>query len=133
MTADAIALRTVLDVSVTSLILVLQEAIADLKTAKGALLVTNGGLGLFDPQLDAMAVQWRSMGVAIANAAKHKLVGLLREKLRADDITVGEVVVLGLVKGTVRDTGNATIEPRAVADKFWAIYSQRESSVVTVS
>jgi hypothetical protein len=62
-------------------------------------LVTNGGLGLFDPQMDSLAVQWNSMGLAIANAAKHKLVGLLSEKLRADDIIVGEVVVLGVVKG----------------------------------
>ena len=73
------------------------------------------------------------MGLAIANAAKHKLIGLLSEKLRTDEITVGEVVVLGLVKGTVWDTGSATIEPRTVADKFWEIYSKRESRVVTVS
>lgn len=131
--ADAAALRTVFDVSVTSLVLTVQEAFADLKAAKGAVLVTNGSLGFFDPKVDAMAVQWGAMGLAIANAAKHKLIGLLTEKLRADEITVGEVVVLGLVKGTVWDTGNATIDPRTVADKFWAIYSRRESSVVTVS
>ena len=133
MAADATALRTGFDVSVTSLVLAVQEAFADLKAAKGAVLVTNGGLGLFDPKADAMAVQWNSMGLAIANAAKHKLVGLLSEKLRADEITVGEVVVLGLVKGTVWDTGNATVDPRTVADKFWEIYSQHESRVVTVS
>ena len=133
MAADATALRTGFDVSVTSLVLTVQAALVDLKASKGAILVTNGGLGLFDPQIDAMAVQWNSMGLAIANAAKHKLVGLLSEKFRADEITVGEVVVLGLVKGTGWDTGNATIEPRTVADKFWEIYSQHESRVVTVS
>jgi NAD(P)-dependent dehydrogenase (short-subunit alcohol dehydrogenase family) len=133
MAADAAALRTVFDVAVTSLVLTVQEAFADLKAAKGAVLVTNGGLGFFDPAVDAMAVQWSSMGLAIANAAKHKLIGLLTEKLRADQITVGEVVVLGLVKGTAWDTGNATIDPRTIADKFWEIYSQRESKVVTVS
>jgi hypothetical protein len=58
---------------------------------------------------------------------------MLSEKLRADQITVGEIVVLGLVKGTVWDTGNATIDPGAIADKFWEIYSQRESRSVTVS
>lgn len=97
------------------------------------MLVTNGGLGLFDPQMDAMTVQWSSMGLAIADSAKHKLIGLLREKLRADEITVGEVVVLGLVKGTPWDTGNAAIEPGTVASHFWEIYSNRESRVVTVS
>jgi NADP-dependent 3-hydroxy acid dehydrogenase YdfG len=133
MAADATALRTAFDVSVTSLVLTVQAAFVDLKAAKGAVLVTNGGLGLFDPQIDAMAVQWNSMGLAIANAAKHKLIGLLSEKLRADEITVGEVVVLGTVKGTAWDTGSATVDPHTVADKFWEIYTQHGSRVVTVS
>lgn len=132
MAADATALRTAFDLSVTSLVLIVQEALADLKAAKGALLVTNGGLGLFDQKIDAMAVQTNSMDLAIANAAKHKLVGLLTEKLRADEITVGEVVVLGLVKGTIWDTGNATIDPSTVAEKFWEIYSKGESRIVIV-
>jgi len=131
--ADAAAIHTVFDVSVTSLVLTVQAALTDLKAAKGAVLVTNGGLGLFDPKVDAMAVQWNSMGLAIANAAKHKLIGLLREKLRGDGITVGEVVVLGTVKGTAWDTGSANVEPRTVAGKFWDIYSSRESAVVTIS
>jgi len=133
LTADAAALRTVFDVAVTSLVLTVQEALPDLKSAKGALLVTNGGLGLFDPKVDALAVEWNSMGLAIANSAKHKLIGLLAEKLRADEITVGEVMVLGLVKGTAWDTGNATVDPSTVAGMFWEIYSSRRSKVVTVS
>jgi len=133
MAADAAALHSVFDVAVTSLVVTVQEAHADLKAAKGAVLVTNGGLGLFDPQVDAMAVQFNSAGLAIANSAKHKLIGLLTEKLRADEITVGEVVVLGLVKGTAWDTGNATIEASAIAGRFWEIYSKRESRSVTVS
>jgi NAD(P)-dependent dehydrogenase (short-subunit alcohol dehydrogenase family) len=133
MAADESALRTAFDVAVTSLVLTLQQALEDLKAAKGSVLVTNGGLGFFDPKADAMAVEWNSMGLAIANSAKHKLIGLLSEKLRADQITVGEVVVLGLVMGTVWDTGSATIEPGTVAEKFWQIHSGRESRVVTVS
>ena len=46
---------------------------------------------------------------------------------------VGEVVVVGLAKGTVWDTGSATIEPRTVADQFWEIYSTHQSRIVTVS
>ena len=133
LTADAAALRTGFDVSVTSLVLTVQEALVDLKAAKGAVLVTNGGFGLFDPKVDAMAVQWNAMGLAVVNAAKHKLVGLLSEKLRADEITVGEVIVLGLVKGTAWDTGNATVDAHTVADSFWEIYSQHQSRVVTLS
>jgi NADP-dependent 3-hydroxy acid dehydrogenase YdfG len=130
--ADAISLRTGFDLAVTSLILTVQAALVELKAAKGAILVTNGGYGLFDPQMDAMAVQGNSMGLAITNAAKHKLVGLLSERLSAHEITVGEVVVMGAVKGGVWDTGDATINPRAVADKFWEIYSGHESKVVIV-
>lgn len=133
LTADAAALRTGFDVSVTSLVLTVQEALVDLKAAKGAVLVTNGGFGLFDPKVDAMAVQWNAMGLAVVNAAKHKLVGLLSEKLRADEITVGEVIILGLVKGTAWDTGNAAVDAHTVADSFWEIYSQHQSRVVTLS
>lgn len=133
MEADAAALHNVFDLAVTSLVFAVQEALLYLKAAKGALLVTNGGLALFDPAVDAMAVQGNSMGLAIANAAKHKLMGMLSQKLRADGITVGEVMVLGLVKGTVWDTGDARVEPSKVADKFWEIYSKRRSRVVTVS
>ena len=82
--------------------------------------------------MDAMAVQWNSMRLAVANAPKHKLSGLLTEKLRADEIVVGEIVVFGLVKGAVWDTGSAAINPRTVADKFWEIDSQRESRVIAV-
>ena len=131
--ADAAALHTVFDVGVTGLVLTVQEALGDLKAAKGAVLVTNGGLGFADPKVDATAVQWNAMGVAIANAAKHKLVGLLSERLRADGITVGEVIVMGVVKGTIWDTGGPAIEPRIIAGKFWEIYSKRESGFVTVS
>ena len=133
LTADAAALRTVYDVSVTSLVMVVQEALADLKAAKGAVLVTNGFLGMFDPQVDAAAVQWNAMGLAIANSAKHKLIGLLTEKLRADEVTVGEVLVNGMVKGTAWDSGNATIDPSTIAGHFWDIYADGKSRVVTVS
>ena len=133
MQADANALHAVFNVAVTSLAIAVQQVYADLKAAHGAVLVTNGGLGLFDPQIDAFAVQENSMGLAIANAAKHKLVGLLMKKLQNDGITVGEVVVLGLVKGTVWDKGNATIDPRDIAEKFWEMYSKRTSQSITFS
>jgi NAD(P)-dependent dehydrogenase (short-subunit alcohol dehydrogenase family) len=132
LTADAAALRTAYDVAVTSLALTVQEALADLKAARGAVLVTNGFLGLFDAQADAAAVEWDSMGLAIANAAKHKLIAMLALKLRGQ-VTVGEVVIQGLVKGTAWDTGNATIDPAAVAAKFWDICASGESKSVTIS
>ncbi len=126
LTADEGAIRGAFDVGVTCLVAALQAALPDLKKEKdAALLVINGGLGYFDPKVDAMAVQWNAMGLAVSNAAKHKLVGLLSEKLKGDGIYVGEVVVLGLVKGTAWDGGNATIEASAVADKLWDLYRAR--------
>ena len=65
-----------------------------------------------------MAVQWNAMGTALGKAAQHKLVGLLAAKLSADGIYVGEVVVLGMVKGTRFDSGNATLEASTVADEI---------------
>jgi NADP-dependent 3-hydroxy acid dehydrogenase YdfG len=130
--ADAAAFRTAYEVAVTSLALTVQGALADLKAAKGAVLVTNGFLGLFDAQADASAVEWNSMGLAIANAAKHKLVAMLALKLRGQ-VTVGEVVIQGLVKGTAWDTGNATIDPAAVAAMFWDICASGESKSLIAS
>jgi hypothetical protein len=113
-------------VAISGLLATVQAALPDLQhQANSAVLVTNGGLGLADPKVDALAVQWNAMGLAIANAAKHKLVGLLAEKLRPQRIYVGEVVVLGIVKGTSFDKGQGTIDAHTIADKFWALYQAR--------
>lgn len=44
---------------------------------------------------------------------------------------VGEVVVAGMVKGTAFDHGNATLEPAAIAAKFWELYTGRSELSVT--
>ena len=97
--ADTDAIRSALDVAVPSLIAAVQAAYPDLKSERGAVLITTGGLGLLDPQMDLMAVRASMMGIAVANAAKHKLAGLLAERIKQDGIYVGEVIVAGLVKG----------------------------------
>lgn len=133
LTADAAAIRSVYDVAVTGLVTAVQEALPDLRKEKdAAVLVTNGGLGFYDPKVDAMGVQWNAMGLSIANAAKHKLVGLLAEKLRVDNVYVGEVVVLGSVKGTAFDNGSATLEAKTIAARFWEIYRARGDVSVNV-
>jgi NADP-dependent 3-hydroxy acid dehydrogenase YdfG len=124
--ADVPEIRSALDIAVTSLLAVVREALPDLKAQKGGVLVVNGGLGYFDPQVDATAVQWGAMGLAVANAAKHKLVGVLSQKLKADGVYVGEAMVLGMVKGTAFDSGNATIDPKTVAAKLWDLYIARD-------
>ncbi len=133
LTADTAALHETFDVAVTGLLAAVQAALPDLKKDKSsAVLVTNGGLGFFDPKVDAMAVQWNAMGLAVANAAKHKVVGLLSEKLKSDGVYVGEVMVLGSVKGTAFDSGQATIEASTIAAKFWELYTSRSTLSVNV-
>ncbi|HVH48037.1 MAG TPA: SDR family NAD(P)-dependent oxidoreductase [Labilithrix sp.] len=91
---------------------------------------TGGGLAFYDPKVDAQAVDWNAMGLAIGKAAQHKTVGLLHQRLARDGIYVGEVVVLGLVKGTAWDSGNATLDPADIANKFWALHEGRTETTV---
>lgn len=124
--------RAPFDLAVTSLLATVQAALSDLRANKGAILVTNGGLGLLDSAVDAMGVQWKSMGLSVANAAKAKTVRLLSEQLKSDGVYVGEVVVLNVVKGTAWDQGNATLEASAIANKFWQLYSERRELSVQI-
>ncbi len=127
LTADASEHRRVFDIPVTSLVAVVQGALPDLRAEKeAAILVTNGNLGSLDPSLDQIAVDSGTMGLGLANAAKHKLVGLLAAKLAPEGIYVGEVMVMGLVKGSAWDNGSATIEASAVAERFWELYRARK-------
>jgi short-subunit dehydrogenase len=130
--SDPSAIRAALDIGTTSLLAAIKEALPDLKATRGSVLVTNGGLGYFDPKMDAMAVQFGSMGLAMVNAAKHKLVGLMNERLKRDGVYVGEVTVLGLVKGTAFDNGHATLAPATIAAKFWELHTARAPVYVQV-
>ena len=125
-------LRGVLDVAVHGMIAATQEALPDLEAGKGALLVTGGGLSFYDPKIDGMAVGWNAMGLAVGKAAQHKTTGLLHAKLAGRGVYVGEVVVLGMVKGTAFDAGSATLEASTVAEKFWEIHQSRGPATVNV-
>ncbi len=133
LTADKKELDGQLDLAVASLLAAVQTALPDLKEQKGAVLVTNGGLGVVDPTVDATGVTIKASGLAIANAAKHKLVALLAHQLRADGIYVGEVMVLSIVKGTAWDQGSATLEASTVAAKFWELHEARDKTFVEVA
>lgn len=132
-TASTDELRKVLDVGVTGLVAAVQEALPDLEAEKGAVLVTGGGFAFYDPKVDAMATQFNAMGLAVAKAAQHKLVGVLHQKLAPKGVYVGEVVVLGMVKGTPFDSGNATLEGSTVADKLWDIAQARAEVSVNLT
>lgn len=133
MTADVASLRSLFEVPIVSLITAVQAALPDLAKQKdAAVLITNGGLGLSDPAVDAMSVAWNSMGLGVANAAKHKAASLLSVKLQPQGIYVGEVMVMKQVKGTPWDNGSATLEASTVAHRFWEIYAARGPASVTV-
>jgi NADP-dependent 3-hydroxy acid dehydrogenase YdfG len=126
-------LRAVFDVAVSGLLVAVQEALGDLEQQKGALLVTGGGFALYNPAVDAMAVQYQAMGLAVSKAAQHKVVGLLHERLAKQGVYVGEVVVMGMVKGTAFDSGAATIEPGAIAERFWQLHQNRSEASVEIA
>jgi NAD(P)-dependent dehydrogenase (short-subunit alcohol dehydrogenase family) len=125
---DPAAVRGVFDVAVVGLLAAVQQALPDLTAApQGAVLVTNGAFGEMNPMMDAFAIRLEAMGVALANAAKAKLVGLLAERLKEAGVFVGEVTIAGAIKGTPTDSGGG-IEGARVADRFWDLYQARDGA-----
>jgi len=119
--------RSIFDVSIVGLLAAVQALRPDLESEQGALLVTNGGAGFVDPDMDAMITQYGMMGLGVANAAKHKLVGLLAKKLETDGIYVTEIMISGVIKGTAFDQGQMpAIEGATVANKYWELYTGRK-------
>ncbi|MGH6992515.1 MAG: SDR family oxidoreductase [Caulobacteraceae bacterium] len=120
------ALSRLFDVAVRGLTLAVREALADLKmSGEGAVLITNGAFGETGPPMDGIAVAMNAMGVGLANAAKHKLAGLLAEKLRGEGVFVGEVMVAGAVKGTPFELDQGGLESAHIAEAFWRLYKDR--------
>ncbi len=127
------AVRGVFDVAVVGLLAAVQEVVPDMRgTEDGAILISNGAFGDLDPQIDQYAVGGQAMGIALANAAKHKLVGLLAARLKPDGIYVGEVMIAGSIKGTSWARDNA-IDPSTVGDKFWELSQARTDTRARLS
>jgi NAD(P)-dependent dehydrogenase (short-subunit alcohol dehydrogenase family) len=123
--ADSAATRAIFDIPVIGLLAAVKHGLRDLESTSGAVLVTNGGFGLNDASIDERAVAFGAMGLALANAAKRKLVGLLAQQLKPRGVYVGEVMVLGSVKGSAWDNGTATLDAATVADAFYDLYASR--------
>jgi len=132
--AEAGLTRTLFDVAVVGLLAAVREALPDLQAAgDGAVLITNGVFGDIDPLIDELAITLKMVGVAVSNAAKHKLVGLLAARLRTEGVFVGEVVVAGAVKGTAWAGDGQGIESSAIATAFWDLYRARDEIRARVS
>lgn len=115
------------------LVAAIQESLPDLRQKpEAAVLVTNGGFGLFADAVDAMAVQSKNMGLPVANAAKHKTSRVLAKRLETEGVFLGEVMVLGTIKGTAWDRGHATLEASTVAERFWQLSQSRKERFVQV-
>lgn len=116
----------------------MQEVLPDLEGAgDGAILVTNGSAGEIHSQMDRFVTGLNSMGLklmgtALANAAKDKLVGMLGERLEANGVYVGQVMIDGTVKGTAWDRPDS-IDPNKVADAFWELYQRRDTRRIRLS
>ncbi|HEY4104239.1 MAG TPA: SDR family NAD(P)-dependent oxidoreductase [Polyangiaceae bacterium] len=130
-TSSAEELNAVLGVTVHGLIAAVQASLPDLEAKKGAVLVTGGGICFYEPGVDSAVVQFSAAGLAIGKAAQHKTVGILTQALKPKGVYVGEVVVSGLVKGTAFGHGNATLEPSAIAEKFWDLSQKRDAATIT--
>jgi NAD(P)-dependent dehydrogenase (short-subunit alcohol dehydrogenase family) len=135
MTTDPASLKAVFDVSLVGLLSAAQEALPDLKAAgDGAILVTNGAYGELNPMIDGFAIMQKAEGVALGNAAKAKLVGLLAARLKDEGVHVGEVTIAGVVRGTGPEApGVPMIESGAVAEAFWGLYKARTDIRARVS
>lgn len=135
MATDPESLKAVFDVSLVGLLSAAQEALTDLKAAgDGAILVTNGAYGELNPLIDGFAIMQKAEGVALGNAAKAKLVGLLAARLKDEGVHVGEVTIAGVVRGTGPEApGVPMIESRAVAEAFWGLYKARTDIRARVS
>lgn len=132
LTAPPVELVRGLNASAVSLVAAVQASLADLEANQGAVLVTGGGFAFYDRNVDAMAVQFQAMGLAIGKAAQHKAVGVLTQALAARGVYVGEVVVTGMVKGTAFDFGNATLDADDIATRFWELNAARAPASVKV-
>jgi NADP-dependent 3-hydroxy acid dehydrogenase YdfG len=133
LTAKPEEVRSLFDISIVGLLAAVQVLLPDLKSERGAVLVTNGYAGIVDPNVDNMLAQYGIMGLGVSNAAKHKLVGLLAKKLEPEGVYVAEVMIAGTIKGTPFDQGNSpTIEGGTVAAKYWELYTARRELRTTI-
>jgi NADP-dependent 3-hydroxy acid dehydrogenase YdfG len=122
---DQAALHRVFDVAVFGLLAAAEEALPDLKQGgNGAIMVSNGALGAISSDLDQAAVTSAMMGLALSSGAKHKLVGLLAQRLKGEGVYVGEVMVYRTIANTPGADGGA-VDPAVIAEKHWALYQAR--------
>jgi NAD(P)-dependent dehydrogenase (short-subunit alcohol dehydrogenase family) len=127
---DNASLRGAIDVAVFGLLAAASEALPDLKhDGTGAILVSNGALAEATAAMDLSAVQTGAVGLALSGAAKHKLVGLLAQRLKDDGVYVAEVMVHASIKNTPGESADyGIVDPAVIAQKYWELYQARSET-----
>jgi len=133
LTDDPNTVNQVFMIGIGGMLTVVQAALDDLRNAdQAAVLVLNGGLGIQDPSIDSAAISFGGDGVALECAAKSKLVGLLSERLRPEEIYVGELIINGTVKGSPY-AGPTALDPAVIADRLWQMAEDRAENHVQIA
>ncbi|KAJ3413017.1 hypothetical protein HDV05_008608 [Chytridiales sp. JEL 0842] len=110
----------------SALVAAVEASCEDLKNNSGSILVTGDGLALDTPEALRMAIEMEWESLAVAKAAQSKLVSLLNEKLKKENIFVGQLIVKGKVKGTEYDKGDANLTGEQVAEKLYEMIQKRD-------
>lgn len=120
--------------AVTGLVASVQLLLEDLKSCKGAVLVTSSGVGQTDVpgEVEEFLVGLNISGYLIAKAAQHRCIMQLIHKLKPEGVFVGKVNVQAIVKGTAWDDGTAKIETDTVAEAFWKLLNDRSENLAVV-
>jgi NAD(P)-dependent dehydrogenase (short-subunit alcohol dehydrogenase family) len=121
------ATQHVFDVAIYGLLAATDAVLTDLKGNAGAILVSNGAFGDATATMDAAAADAKVMGLALASAAKNKLVGMLAQRLKSEGIYVGEVIVHATIKGTPSGQGDS-VDPAVIAGEYWKLYTLRNQT-----
>lgn len=123
----------VFDIGVRGLLTSVQALHDGFAKAEGSsVLVVNGALGEPSTEADRFAKYLNNDGVALENAAKTKLVGILAERLRDGGTYVGEVTIAGSVAGTATASPTA-IDPALIADTLWSMTTERTATRVRLA
>jgi NADP-dependent 3-hydroxy acid dehydrogenase YdfG len=120
-------LSQIVSVGCGGLIACVQAAHNDLRSTKGTVVITGGGLSTYDNQVDEIAVTNGWMGLALCKSSQRKIAGLLHARLKSDGIMVGTVIISGKVSS---GGGQDATDPDDVSKAFWELHQARTQTEV---
>jgi len=119
--------QVALNLTTVSLNSAVVAALPSLEANKGAVLITGGGLSLDNSGAAEMAANWKAHTLAVSKASQRKLGQILHAALKPKGVYVGEVTVMGMVKGTPFDAqGKSNLTPESIAEEFVKLNKARD-------